>query len=184
MEADGNKEVVWLAKSYFAIQTRIQEIQHQHIEDQKRVYLREQVAEHNKSLAKTAQDNGVKNFANFVDYGYLWLYGMRNKEIFKTKWLDSKASLMDNVWSEELAANLFRATQAEAKIQREWIKWQHLAQQAHLEIGKEVRATIKKIWGIMPEELPATDHIKEAKKRIEQEQKNWNQIRLSANLGR
>ena len=144
----------------------MQEINQYTLEDQKRIYLREQVAEHNKSLAKTAKASGVINFANFVDYWYLWLYGMRNREILKNKWLDSKASLMDNVWSEELAANLFRATQAEAKIQRESIRWQEKAQQAHLEIGHEVRATIKKVWWTMPEDLPATDHIKEAKRRI------------------
>lgn len=171
MEASSQKHAVSLAKSYFAIQTRNQELHQQYLEDQKRVYLREQVSEHNKSLAKTAKEIGVTNYANFVDYGYLGLYGMRNKDILKTKWLDPKASLMDNVGSEELAANLFRATQAEAKIKREWIQGQHKAQQTHLEVGKEVRETIRKIWGTMPEALPAVDHIKEAKKRIKKESK-------------
>jgi len=171
MEADGSKSEVWLAKTYFAIQTRKQEVHEKYLEDQKRVFLRGQVTEHNKTLAKTAKEKGVVNFANFVDYGYLWLYGMRNKAILKTKWLAPKTSLMDHVGSEELAANLFRATQAEAKIKREWISWQTQAQKTHLEVGKEVRDTIKKIWGTMPENLPATDHIKEAKKRISSQQK-------------
>lgn len=119
MEADSRKPVVAQAKTYFAIQTRKQEVSEQLLEDQKRVYLREQVAEHNKSLAKTAKQAWVSHYGNFVDYGYLWLYGMRNKDILKTKKLDPKDSLMDHVGSEELAANLFRATQAEAKIKRE-----------------------------------------------------------------
>lgn len=168
MEADSSKSEVAQAKTYFAIQTRKQELQDQHLEDQKRIYLRDQVSEHNKSLAKTAKQAWVSHYGNFVDYGYLWLYGMRNKDILKTKQLEPKDSLMDHVGSEELAANLFRATQAEAKIKREWIIGQDKASKAHYEIWKEVRETIKKIWGTMPEKLPKSDHIREAKKRIKQ----------------
>ncbi len=166
--ADPSKNIVASGQTYFAIQTRKQEISEQLLEDQKRVYLREQVAEHNKSLAKTAKQAWVSHYGNFVDYGYLWLYGMRNKDILKTKKLDSKDSLMDHVGSEELAANLFRATQAEAKIKREWIIGQDKASKAHYEIGQEVRETIKKIWGTMPEKLRKSDHINKAKKRIKQ----------------
>jgi len=71
MEADGNKPEVAQAKTYFAIQTRKQEVQDQILEDQKRVYLRDQVSEHNKSLAKTAKQVGVSHYGDFVDYGYL-----------------------------------------------------------------------------------------------------------------
>ena len=119
MEADGGKSEVALAKAYFAIQTRRQEISEQFLEDRKKLHLREQVSEHNKSLAKTAKQAGVFNYGNFVDYGYLGLYGMRNKDILKKKKLKPTDALMDNIGSEELAANLFRATQAEAKIKRE-----------------------------------------------------------------
>ena len=166
MEADSKKSTVALAKSYFALQTRRQELSDQYIEDQKRVELREQVSEHNKSLAKTAKQVWVHNFWSFVDYGYLGLYGMRHKEILQKKKLHPKDSLMDNISSEELAANLFRATQAEAKIKREWIFWQDKASKAHLDVGKEVRATIKRLWWTMPEYLPKTEHIKESKKRL------------------
>ena len=70
------------------------------------------------------------------------------------------------MWSEELAANLFRATQAEAKLKRENIQWKHNANNAHFEVWKEVRETIKKLWGTMPEDLPASDSIKKAENRI------------------
>lgn len=166
MEADSKKPSVALAKSYFALQTRKQELNDQYLEDQRRVELRGQVTEHNKSLAKTAKWAGVHNFWAFVDYGYLGLYGMRHKEILQKKKLQPKDSLMDHVSSEELAANLFRATQAEAKIKREWISWQDKASKAHFDVGQEVRATIQKLWGTMPEQLPKVEHIKESKKRL------------------
>lgn len=169
--ADPSKEIVALGQSYFAIQTRRQEVNDKYLEDKKRIYLRDQVSQHNKKLAKTAKQAWVFNYGNFVDYGYLWLYGMRNKEILKKKKLKETDSLMDNIGSEELAANLFRSTQAEAKIKREWIMWQDKASKAHYDVGKEVRDTIKKIWGTMPEVLPASDNIKEAKKRIKQQHK-------------
>jgi DNA-damage-inducible protein D len=89
----------------------------------------------------------------------------------KHKKLKDSEGLLDHIWSEELAANLFRATQTEAKIKRESIKWQSKANLTHFEVGKEVRETIKKIWWTMPEKLPVSDNIKEAKKRIKQQQK-------------
>ena len=164
MEADSRKEIVSQAKTYFAIQTRKQEINEQYLEDSKRVAIREQLSEHNKELAKTAKKAEVWNYGEFTDYGYLGLYWMRNKDIIKHKKLNESDKLLDNISSEELAANLFRATQAEAKIKREGIIWQSKASKAHLEIWKEVRIMIKKIWWTMPEDLPAVDNIKEAKK--------------------
>jgi DNA-damage-inducible protein D len=47
--------------------------------------------------------------------------------------------------SEELAANLFRATQAEAKIKREAIKGQEKASKAHFEVGQKIRQTIQEL---------------------------------------
>lgn len=168
MEADSRKEIVSQAKTYFAIQSRKQEISEQNLEDTKRVAIREQLTEHNKDLARTAKKADVRNYGEFTDYGYMGLYGMRNNDIVKHKWLEESEKLLDNINSEELAANLFRATQAEAKIKREHIRWQDNASKAHMEIGNEVREMIKKIGGTMPEDLPKSENIKEAKKRIKQ----------------
>ena len=168
MEADWSKSEVALAKTYFALQTRKQEIHDNHMEDQKRVYLREEMKTHNKKLMSTAKEAGVNNYAWFNDAGYLWLYGLRSKQVQKVKWLNDADNLLDHIGSEELAANLFRATQTEAKIKREWVKGQEKADLTHFEVGKKVRKTIQDIWGTMPEKLPASDHIKEAKKRMGQ----------------
>ncbi|EKE26738.1 MAG: DNA-damage-inducible protein [uncultured bacterium (gcode 4)] len=170
---DPRKEEIALAQSYFAIQTRKQEIQEQLIEDSKRVFLRDEIKEHNKNLAKAAREAGVVNYANFQDYGYMWLYWwLRQKNIHKNKKLKPKETILDHMWSEELAANLFRATQAEAKLKRENIIWENKANKAHYEVGKKVRETIKELWWTMPEKLPISENIKESRKRINKSKNN------------
>lgn len=169
---DPRKEEIALAQTYFAIQTRKQEVQEQLVEDNKRIYLRDEMKTHNKLLAKAAKGAGVINHANFQDYGYMGLYGnMRQKDIHDRKKLQKNQAILDHMNSEELAANLFRATQAEAKLKRENISGQHKANQAHYDVGKKVRQTIKELGGAMPENLPTPDSIKESKKRLKSSRK-------------
>lgn len=171
--ADPSKEVVALGQTYFAIQTRKQELQDQVIEDQKRVYLRGEVTTHNKHLAQTATQAGVKNYGTFTNYGYMGLYsGLKSKDITKKKKLTKSQKMLDHMGSEELAANLFRATQTDAKLKRESIQGEARANQTHFKVGKKVRKTIKELGGTMPEKLPASDEIKKAKKRLKKEKVN------------
>lgn len=165
--SDPKKEAVAVAQSYFAIQTRRQEVNELQIEDNKRVYLRGEMKVHNSNLFKTAKKAGVFNYGNFQDYGYMGLYGgLRQKNIHDRKKLKKNEGILDHMGSEELAANLFRATQAEAKLRREGIYGQGRASQAHFEVGKKVRQTIKEIGGTMPEKLPTPENIKVSKKRL------------------
>jgi DNA-damage-inducible protein D len=169
---DPRKEEIALAQTYFVIQTRKQEVQEHLIEDHKRVYLRDEIKAHNKLLAKAAKGAGVNNYANFQDFGYMGLYGnMRQKDIHTKKKLQKSQAILDHMNSEELAANLFRATQAEAKLKRENISGQEKANQAHYEVGKKVRQTIKELGGTMPENLPTPDSIRESKKRLRNSKK-------------
>jgi DNA-damage-inducible protein D len=163
--ADSAKVIVSKAKSYFAIQTHRQETQDKLVDDSKRVMLRNEMTEHNKKLAGAAKSAGVFNYASFQDAGYVGLYGgLRQKDIHTRKKLNQKQNILDHMGSEELAANLFRATQTEAKLRRENIHGQGLASTAHLEVGKKVRATIRELGGAMPENLPSEASIKESKK--------------------
>ena len=169
---DPRKKEIALAQTYFAIQTRKQEAQESLLEDQKRVILRGEMKTHNKKLAKAADNAGVRKYGVFTNYGYMGLYGgLDQKGIHAKKGLKKSQKILDHMGSEELAANLFRATQAEAKLRRENIQGERNANKAHHEVGKKVRKTIKEIGGTMPEELPATDGVNRAKTRLKKEDK-------------
>lgn len=168
--ADPSKEVVALGQSYFAVQTRLQEITQMEAynrlstEDEKRLFLRNEMAKHNTHLAAAAKNAGVitsLDYAIFQNHGYMGLYGgLDAKGIHKRKGLAKSQQILDHMGSTELAANLFRATQTEEKLRRENIKGKHNANQTHFEVGKKVRKTIQELGGTMPENLPVADSIK------------------------
>lgn len=142
-------------------------MQDQQIEDQKRLFLRGEVTIHNKHLAGTAAQAGVKNYGLFTNYGYMGLYGGKKvQDIHKQKKLKKSQKILDHMGSEELAANLFRATQTDAKLKREQITGEARANQTHFDVGRKVRQTIKELGGTMPEKLPASDAIGKAKTRV------------------
>lgn len=170
--SDPTKVVVAKGQTYFAIQTRRQEKIDNLIEDNKRVFLREEMKKHNKSLSQAASMAGVANYAIFQNYGYKGLYGgLTTQDIHKKKNLKNSQQILDHMGSEELAANLFRATQADAKIRRENIKGETSANLAHYEVGQKVRNTINSLGGTMPENLPTPDGVGKAKTRIKKEDK-------------
>ncbi len=172
--ADSSKEIVALGQTYFAVQTRLQEIQQMEsyrqlkTEEEKRIFLREEMSLHNKQLAEAAKDAGVVeplDYAIFQNHGYQGLYGgMTAKHIHSRKGLKKNQQILDHMGSTELAANLFRATQTEEKLRRENIKGKNMANDAHFEVGKKVRKTIEEIGGTMPENLPVADSIKKLSK--------------------
>lgn len=164
--ADPSKSVIANGQTYFAIQTRRQELAddesfQQLKEEEKRLFLREEMKEHNKQLVKAAHQAGVESnldFAIFQNHGYKGLYGgLDAKGIHRHKGLKKCQNILDNMGSTELAANLFRATQTEEKLRRENIRGKQAANQTHFEVGKKVRQTIKELGGTMPEELPVPD---------------------------
>lgn len=169
--ADPGKDIVALGQTYFAIQTRRQELDDQEIEADRRLMLREELKKHNVKLADAAKDCGVvepKDYAVFQNHGYQGLYGgMGAQDIHRRKGLKKSQQILDHMGSTELAANLFRATQAEEKLRRDKVKGKTQANQTHYEVGKKVRQTIQELGGTMPEDLPAAESIKkiESKKR-------------------
>lgn len=161
---DPGKKEIALAQTYFALQTRNQEIFDKLSDEEKRIQKRSEVTDRNKHLFSTAKFAGVSNFGKFNDAGYKGLYTMPLAEIEKKKGI-SKGKLLDHAGSEELGANIFRITQTEAKIKRENIKGDTEAQRTHFDVGKKVRQTMKELGGEMPENLRPEIHIKELKKK-------------------
>ena len=160
---DPKKEEIALAQTYFAIQTRRQEIFEQLSEADKRLFIRGQVTEHNKKLFSTAKKAGVTSFGSFNDAGYKGLYGMPLADIEDRKDI-KKGELLDRAGTTELAANLFRITQTDEKIRKDEIRESDGANRTHFMVGGKVRQTIKDIGGTLPEDLPTEKHIKELKK--------------------
>ena len=168
--ADPSKDVVAQGQTYFAIQTRLQEIKQMDdynrlsTEDEKRLFLRNELKKHNLQLAEAAKNAGViqpVDYAIFQNHGYMGLYGgLGAKEIHAKKGLKKSQQILDHMGSTELAANLFRATQTEEKLMRDNVKGKINANKTHFEVGKKVRKTIQELGGTMPENLPVEGSIK------------------------
>jgi DNA-damage-inducible protein D len=162
--ADPGKEIVALGQTYFAVQTRRQELTDQATEAERRLLLREEMKLHNVKLAGAAKDAGVvepMDYAIFQNHGYVGLYGgLDMRAIHRRKGLKKSQQILDHMGSTELAANFFRATQTEEKLRREKISGKVRANQAHREVGAKVRQTIRELGGTMPEDLPAAESIK------------------------
>lgn len=167
--ADPRKEIIALGQTYFAIQTRKAELledvfRQLNSEEEKRLFLRKEMAEHNKQLADAARSAGVikpGEYAVFQNHGYMGLYnGLGAKDIQIKKGLKKTDNILDFMGSTELAANLFRATQTEEKLRREGIVGKKAANATHFDVGRKVRQTIEELGGPMPEELPTHESIK------------------------
>lgn len=177
---DPGKPVIANGQTYFALQTRRQELSDdakfaQLSEDEKRLAIRNELATHNKHLAAAAKEAGVEtgiDFAIFQDHGYKGLYGgLGNKDIHARKGLKKSQKILDHMGSTELAANLFRATQTEEKLRRDRVSGKAQANKTHFDVGRKVRQTIDELGGTMPENLPKPDNsiqqIESAKKKLE-----------------
>ena len=161
MNADSSKPEIGFAQTYFAIQTRRQEIADSLTDDEKRLQLRERVKDANRKLAGVAQKAGVQKFGIFNDAGYKGLYaGLGVRDIKRKKGIAESDDLLDCAGRTELAANEFRITQTEQKLVRERIRGEQAATNTHYEVGSAVRRTIVQIGGTMPEDLPTQPSIK------------------------
>ena len=189
--ADPSKEIVALGQTYFAIQTRRQELTDLATEEDRRLLLREEMKLHNVRLASTAELAGVvapKDYAIFQDHGYKGLYGgLTSRDIHERRGLTKGQQILDHMGSTELAANLFRATQTEEKLRRDNVTGKERANRTHFQVGAKVRKTIQELGGTMPENLPPAESIKklEARKRkqpkVIQEPPNESQLESNPN---
>ena len=172
---DSRKKVIALAQTYFAVQTRKQELFEREYEslseDEKRFYQRNLTKKGNYTLNQTAKNAGVRNFDKFHNYGYKGLYnGETANDIAKRKGLRYREDILDNMGSVELVDNLFRIVQTEEKLRNESIKGESNANTVHYNMGKDIRAFIAKQGGTMPENLPTPD---KSLKELEKEKNNF-----------
>jgi len=174
---DPRKEVIALGQTYFAVKTRERELEENYeqlTDDQKRLAIRNEMINHNKSLAEAAQTAGIddpKDYAIFQNKGYQGLYGgLGVKEIHQRKGLKKSHKILDHMGSTELAANLFRATQTDEKLRRENINGKEKANRTHFVVGRKVRQTIAELGGTMPEDLPTPEKsIKQIEKELDRQ---------------
>ena len=170
---DSRKEVIALAQTYFAVQTRKQELSEKEYsmltEDEKRFYQRNLTRKGNYSLNIVARNVGVRNFDKFHNAGYKGLYGGETaNDIAKRKKLRYREDILDNMNEDELVANLFRINQTKQKLLKDKVQGESNANDIHYEVGKEIRYTIKKLGGTMPEDMPTP---KKSLKELEKENK-------------
>ena len=170
---DSRKKTIALAQTYFAIQTRKQELSEKEYsmltEDEKRFYQRNLTRKGNYSLNMVARNVGVRNFDKFHNAGYKGLYGGETaNDIAKRKKLRYREDILDNMNEDELVANLFRINQTKQKLLKDKVQGESNANDIHYEVGKEIRYTIKKLGGTMPEDMPTP---KKSLKELEKENK-------------
>jgi DNA-damage-inducible protein D len=179
MNGDPKMPIVAMGQDYFAQRTRHDELRsvEELPEDQLRLLRRSQMSVYNTQLADSARNAGVirpQDFAIFQDHGYMGLYGgLRENDIHARKNLGAEDKILDYMGSDELAANIFRASQTRQKLERDEVQGKEQANQTHHEVGSEVRKAIRRLGGTMPEELPTPEKgiqqlQREEQKRLEQ----------------
>lgn len=176
MNGDPRKQSVASAQIYFAALAETFQRTLDHSEGVERVLVRDELSDGQKSLASTANARGVRNYAFFHNAGYMGMYNMTTAQLEKFKHLPEGQKLMDCMGKEELAANLFRITQTEAKIKRAGSYGQRQLEAAARDVGQTVRETMIQLGNEPPERLPLAEPIRDVKRALKQASKRLRQI--------
>jgi DNA-damage-inducible protein D len=176
MNGDPKKLEVAKAQAYFAAIAEAFRRYVENADEVERILIRDEISDHEKSLSGIAKEAGVTKYGLFQNAGYLGMYNLHFNKLKKLKGVPENRSPLDFMGKEELAANLFRVTQTEAKMRNEEIKGQANAENAAFEVGKKVRKTMQEISGTTPENLPPSEDIRKVKSAIKSSQKDFAKI--------
>ncbi|QJC78936.1 BRO family protein [Pseudomonas umsongensis] len=179
MNGDGKKPEVARAQAYFAAVAETFKRYIDQAEDVERVLIRDEISLHEKSLSGVAKQAGVTEYHFFQNAGYRGLYNMNMSDLKNRKGLigkESSRSLLDFMGKQELAANLFRVTQTEAKMENEGIRGQKAAERAAEAVGRKVRETMIEISGDAPESLPLARDLKQVKSDLKASSKEFKKL--------
>lgn len=179
MNGDVKKKEVAKAQAYFITVTEAFKRYVHEAQQVERIAIRGEVSEREKSLSAVASNAGVETYAFFQNKGYLGLYNMSINQLRERKGIPDERSPLDFMGKEELAANLFRITQTEAKIRNESLKGQKKLEDAAFSVGQQVRKTMEEISGTRPENLPIETDINTLKSAIKSTQKEFLKLEKS-----
>ncbi len=179
MNGDPKKKEVALAQVYFVAMAETFRHYIEAADNVERVLIRDEISDREQSLSGVAKERGVIQYQLFHNAGYRGMYNMNLSQLKRMKGISEKdfsRSLLDFMGKEELAANLFRVTQTEAKIKNENIKGQRPLETAAEVVGRKVRNTMQEISNTKPEDLPMADDIRNVKKQLKATHKKLKKI--------
>jgi DNA-damage-inducible protein D len=176
MNGDSKKTNIAAAQVYFAALADTFQKHIEHADGVDRVLVRNEMTDGLKSLGSTAKRHGVENYAFFQNAGYRGMYNMDLARLTSFKGVTGGEILLDRMGKEELAANLFRITQTEAKIKNDKLQGQHMLEKTAHDVGRTVRQTMITISGTPPEHLPVAEHIKDVKKKLKDTSKKFKKL--------
>lgn len=166
MNGDPKKPEVAMAQAYFASWAEACRLSMETSDSVERVIVRAEVSDREKALSGAAFKAGVTDFGLFQNSGYRGMYNMNLRDLREYKGIPDGRSPLDFMNKVELAANLFRVTQTEEKIRNEKIRGQRSLEGAAESVGKKVRATMRELSGVSPEDLPIAEDVKDVQKRL------------------
>lgn len=169
---DPRKEVIAFAQSYFALQTRKQEVLEQRILLQERLQARAKLTETEKRLSEILYQRGVdeKGFANIRSKGDKALFGGHSTGDMKRKLGVKSGALADHLPTITIKAKDFAAELTNFNVEKADMHGEPQIATEHVKNNKGVRTLLGK-RGIRPEELPPEEDVKKLKRRTDNQQK-------------
>lgn len=170
---DPRKEPIAFAQSYFAIQTRKQELIEDRMRLQARMDVRERLRESEKTLSQNIYERGVDDagFGRIRSQGDAALFGGHTTQAMKNKYgITQTRPLADFLPTLTIAAKNLATEMTNHNVQQEDLQGEHAIINEHVQNNLSVRDMLGQ-RGIKPEQLPPEEDIKKLERRVKSEEK-------------